>query len=394
MQIDERFLTVFEHDEKSVRFRRSALTAKNAVATFVWLFLLLLLFVVWWMFSCRYFMAESPLEVVMITPWNIVLASPLVFFAWLIVWSFAACETGELDEDGFRYEFRVLVPLRQFTVPLEDVLGFEAMPPELSCELDPKCQTLSVRTADGCIVVFQELLSHWLMREKREPTSKFMRPENAESEISTLANAANRVLAALKPADLPEIPPEPQPAYTRWKLDPHEEGSFFCRPGDFRAGRISRYFLLAVVSAYGTGLAVASWLRNSSSRIDDETIISGILAAVMAAVTLIILAMILRLLCQPFFRPCFGMDRDALRHGHRVLGFFFGRRIPRDAYTGMTISEHPVPPPATLWQCWRKRMPPHFTLAFQGADDNTVAQTPRLTRSEARWMRDEISRNG
>lgn len=389
MQIDERFLTVFDHDEQSVRFRRSAMTPKNTEATFVWLFLLLLLFVVWWLFSTPLFLAQSPLESVAITLWDAVLASPLVFLAGLIVWGFFGRETGELDETGFRYEFRVLVPLRRFEVPLDDVLGFEVMPPELRCELDPKCQTLAVRTADGCIVVFQELLSHWLMREKHKPTSKLMRPENAESEIATLANTANRVLATLKKTDTPEVFPEPQPERTRWLLDPHEEGSFFCRPGELHPGRIARYFLLALVSAYGTALAVADWLW-----IPDRTAIYAILAAVMAVVTLTVLAMILRLVFMPLYRPCFGIDRDALRHGHRVLGFFFGRRIPRDGGVTMTISEHPVPPPATLRQCWRKRMAPHFTLTFLDAGGIMLAQIPGLTRSEARWMRDEILRNG
>ncbi len=416
MKNGKRFLSVFERDARSLRFRRSAVTAEGVGFALTLAVMLLLLTGLWWLISVPSDFVESGWKMVAVICWNAVLALPLIFTAALLLWAVFAVETGTLDEDGFRYEFRVLVPLRRFAFPLDEVICFQVMPPELSGEEDEACQTLAVCTDRGCLIVFHELVPHWFAQKQKTPTAKLMRATQPGSEIGMLADAANRVLAALKNVaigdDSPvraklEHPPLRTPLHpgaggkdlpqkpdgSRWEIDMHEEGSSFCRPCEISSRKLMKYLMFFLITGYGAAVAITGWMGIPFARNESETAVLAVLACGMGMFAAFFLGTILWMLSARLRRQCFGVNHDTFYHGTRVLGMFFGTRIPRSACVEIGIDDCPQTPPGSLTQCWRKMMPPHFVLKFFDAHGTVLMEITGLSRAEAQWFHDDILRN-
>ncbi len=292
-------------------------------------------------------------------------------------------ESWTLDENGFRYVRRALIPLRKYHFTLAEVLVFRAV--EKKTHPGAGYDALVLKTSRGELLLGMKHFSQLFAGRK------------FAAAFHALAAEGNTVLARLKPAGAETLCETERPEWSRWVRMQDTEGMLFGKRRKIDVFRT--VFMSAVVLLIGVFIAGVCMLNASlpaEGGIAKQEKIGYLTLRVVAVPMLAVTALwplysLVNELAQRFRWEVFGVRNGVICKGRRFRRTRWTEEVPLTECAEITITDR--------WQApWAGIGPRTFCLDVQtacvleihGKDGAVLMEVPELALAEARWMKEVL----
>ncbi len=348
---------------------------------------------------------QDPLPQGIVIMFGVVAISVLLLIVGVTVgaalWAIFGRTEGELKKDGFHYRFRVLIPLKRYFIPLEEIVCFDYAGEEVPGKNRSDSLKMHVLAASGtlplisCLVVEDEVAEVVkLVQDLNDVVVALQSQHVAADLVEELGELYEWRAESVSREDAwDDAEKTPRPEWSAWVVDSDMETLIFRRKTGFS---LLVNFFAAIIAVLG-GFVTAFVLVTVVPVMIQAGVAAPVtwLMAVCAGLMLWIgvgLMYYAAVHVSDFGRwEYFGKRGAFFCHGHSVFGKRVEKKLPWEAWYCVDFDdtgEDATLPLTLLFE--ERRTVPSYYLELRDPEKASLLKMEGLTRDEARWMRDAL----